>query len=308
MESWRKNPKVFWALNLPPSLWLLIFFIIPLSLVFILSFGERRGIIDVDITGTLDNYARALEPLYLQIMWKSIVVAGLATVACLLVAYPVAFAIAFAPNRWKPLLLLAVILPFWINVLIRTYALIAVFRTRGQINFGLEWMWDRANGLLMFFGLGQYQLLGERFEPLVLLYNNFAVVLGIVYAFLPFMVLPLYANIEKLDRSYIEASLDLGAGQWRTFFSVTFPLTWHGAVSGIIIVFIPALGAFYIPELLGGPDSQLIGNVIERQFKSANDWPFGAALSFLLMYATFGALALRAYLSGRAERRGAVKI
>ena len=299
MESWRRNPAVFWILNLPPGLWLAAFFLVPLGIVWFMSFGEKRGVIDIAITGSLDNYARALEPLYLQIFLKSFWMAGAATAVCLLVGYPIAFAIAFAPDRWKSYLLLALILPFWINVLIRTYALIAVFRTRGYVNFTLEWLWARADGLLAFFGLGELHLLGERFEPLSLLYNNLAVSMGIVYAFFPFMVLPLYANIEKLDRVYMEASLDLGAGHWRTFFSVVFPLTWHGALSGIIIVFIPALGAFFIPVLLGGTDSQLIGNVIERQFKDANDWPFGAALSFLLMYATFGALALRSALAGR---------
>jgi len=306
MESWRKNPLVFWAYLLPPGLWLLLFFLVPLALVWVLSFGEKSGIVGVDITWTLGNYARAFEPIYLEIFWKSLVTAAAATVICLVVGYPVAFAIAFAPARWKPLLLLLVVLPFWINVLIRTYALIAVFRSRGFINFGLEWLWNQANAALDLIGLGGLQLLGERFEPLALLYNNFAVTAGIVYAFFPFMVLPLYANIEKLDRSYIEASLDLGASQWRTFLSVTFPLTWQGAASGILIVFIPALGAFFIPDLLGGSDSVLIGNVIERQFKSANDWPFGAALSFLLMYATFGMLALRAFAAGRkaARQRG----
>ena len=301
MESWRKNPVVFWALNLPPSIWLVAFFILPLGLVWLISFGEKQGLIDIAITGTLDNYVRALEPIYLQIFWKSFVMAGIATLICLVVGYPVAFAIAFAPDRWKTLLLMAVVLPFWINALIRTYALIAVFRTRGHINFGLEWLWEQATAILDLIGLGGLQLLGERFVPVELLYNNTAVSLGIVYAFFPFMVLPLYANIEKLDRSYIEASLDLGAGQFRTFWKVVFPLTWHGVLSGIIIVFIPALGAFFIPELLGGTDSQLIGNVIERQFKSANDWPFGAALSFLLMYLTFGALALRALAGGRSK-------
>lgn len=301
MESWRKNPVVFWLLNAPGAIWLLAFFIVPLAIVWVFSFGEKRGVVDIEITWTLANYARALEPLYLEIFWKSILMAGGATVACLVVGYPVAFAIAFAPDRWKPLLLMAVVLPFWINALIRTYALIAVFRSRGFINFGLEWLWEKANAVLSFVGLGELQLLGERFEPLPLLYNNTAVTLGIVYAFFPFMVLPLYANIEKMDRSYIEASLDLGASQWRTFISVTFPLTWHGVLSGIIIVFIPALGAFFIPDLLGGTDSQLIGNVIERQFKSANDWPFGGALSFLLMYLTFGALALRSLSSSRGK-------
>lgn len=299
MESWRKNPLVFWTLNLPPSIWLLVFFVIPLGIVWVISFGEKQGIVDIAITGTLDNYARALEPLYLEIFWKSILMAGAATLACLLVGYPVAFAIAFAPARLKPYLLLMVILPFWINALIRTYALIAVFRTRGYVNFGLEWLWEKADWLLSAIGLEQFHLLGEGFVPAALLYNNYAVILGIVYAFFPFMVLPLYANIEKIDRSYIEASLDLGAGHWRSFFSVILPLTWHGVVSGIIIVFVPALGAFFIPDLLGGTDSQLIGNVIERQFKSANDWPFGGALSFLLMYLTFGALALRSLVSGR---------
>ena len=301
MDSWRKNPVVFWVLNLPPSFWLVAFFIVPLGLVWAISFGEKRGIVDIAITGTLDNYVRALDPLYLEIFLKSIWMAALATLACLIVGYPVAFAIAFAPARLKPYLLLALMVPFWINILIRTYALIAVFRTRGYINFALEWLWLRVGDVLTFAGLGEFQLLGARFEPLDLLYNNVAVNLGIVYAFFPFMVLPLYANIEKLDRSYMEASLDLGAGHWRTFFSVVLPLTWHGALSGIIIVFIPALGAFFIPDLLGGTDSQLIGNVIERQFKSANDWPFGAALSFLLMYATFGALALRSFAAGRKQ-------
>ena len=301
MESWRKNPIVFWLLNLPPASWLFVFFVVPLGIIWVISFGEKRGIVDIEITWTLANYVRAVEPLYLEIFWKSIVMAGAATLACLVAGYPVAFAIAFAPERLKAILLIAVVLPFWINALIRTYALIAVFRSRGSVNFGLEWLWEQANALLGLVGLGQLQLLGESFVPLPLLYNNTAVTLGIVYAFFPFMVLPLYANIEKIDRSYIEASLDLGAGHWRTFFSVIFPLTWHGVLSGVICVFVPALGAFFIPDLLGGTDSQLIGNVIERQFKSANDWPFGGALSFLLMYLTFGALALRAVVSGRKQ-------
>ncbi|RMD63646.1 MAG: ABC transporter permease [Alphaproteobacteria bacterium] len=301
MDSWRKNPVVFWALNLPPTIWLVVFFIIPLGLIWVISFGEKRGVVDIEITWTLDNYLRALDPLYLGIFWKSIWMAFLATVVCLIVGYPVAFAIAFAPSRWKPLLLLGLMVPFWINILIRTYALIAVFRTRGYVNFTLEWLWEKAHAALTLIGIDPTWLLGARFDPLQLLYNNFAVNLGIVYAFFPFMVLPLYANIEKLDRTYMEASLDLGAGHWRTFISVVLPLTWHGALSGIIIVFIPALGAFFIPDLLGGTDSQLIGNVIERQFKSANDWPFGAALSFLLMYATFGALALRSLIAGRKQ-------
>lgn len=257
-----------------------------------MSFGEKAvidgqlSITEIDITGTLQNYLRAFDPLYLKIIWKSIWVSALATLLCLATAYPIAFGICFAPERWKPLLLLLVILPFWINLLIRTYALIAVFRTQGYVNLSLGW----------FAGL-----FGLEFEPLVMLNNNFSVIFGLVYVYMPFMVLPLYATIERLDKSFLEASLDLGASQFQTFLRVTVPLTMPGIVSGVILVFIPCLGAFLTPDLLGGPNSQMIGNIIERQFKAANDWPFGAALSFLLMYATFGALALRALLARRSK-------
>ena len=294
METWRRNPLVFWLVGLPPTVWLVLFFLLPLAIVWLLSFGEKRGVVEIAVTGTLDNYIRAFDPLYLQIFVKSLVIAGATTLTCLLAGFPVAFAISFAPARWKPLLLLLVILPFWTNLLIRTYALIAVLRTRGYVNFSLEWLWDQGNWFLTLVGLGELQLLGERFQPLVLLYNNFAVVFGLVYVFLPFTVLPLYAALDRMDKSYIEASLDLGASQARTFFSVVVPLAKAGIISAVIITFIPALGSFLTPDLLGGTDSQMIANVIERQFKSANDWPFGAALSFILMYATFFALAVRA--------------
>ncbi|WP_137391255.1 ABC transporter permease [Rhodoligotrophos defluvii] len=299
MESWRRNPLVFAVLALPGTFWLVVFFLIPLGMVWILSFGEKTSIVDIAITWTSANYQRAFQPIYLEIIWKSIWVSAIATALCLLVAYPIAFLISFMPPRLKTLFLLAVILPFWINMLIRTYALIAVFRRNGHVNGILEWLWELGNSLLTAIGLGQYQLLGERFQPLPLLYNDFAVMVGLVYVFLPFMVLPLYATIDRLDKSYLEASLDLGASQVRTFFSVTLPLTMPGVISGIILVFIPCLGAFLIPDLLGGTNAQMIGNVITRQFKEANDWPFGSALSFLLMYATFAALALRSLFAGR---------
>jgi len=289
VESWKHNPRVFWILALPGSFWLLCFFLLPLGIIWLMSFGEKTSITEVAVTGTLVNYLRAFDPVYLQILWKSVWISVLATALCLLVAYPVAFGICFAPPRAKPLLLLLVILPFWINLLIRTYALIAVFRTNGFVNYGLAFIYD-------LFGLTA--LVGP-FQPLQLLYNDFAVIAGLVYVYMPFMVLPLYATIERLDRSYLEASLDLGASQSRTFISVTLPLTMPGIVSGIILVFIPCLGSFLTPDLLGGANAVMIGNVIERQFKAANDWPFGAALSFLLMYATFLALAIRSLAAGR---------
>jgi spermidine/putrescine transport system permease protein len=297
VESWRENRPVFWILALPGTFWLTVFFLIPLGLIWLMSFGEKTSLIDIEITGTLDNYLRTTDWVYLQILWKSLWISALSTALCLVIAYPVAFAICFSPPRWKPLLLLAVVLPFWINLLIRTYALVAVFRTNGFLNYGLEYLWWAAHAGLSLVGLGG--LMGERYQPLQLLYNDGAVIAGLVYVYMPFMVLPLYATIERLDRSYLEASLDLGASQARTFFSVTVPLTMPGIVTGIILVFIPTLGAFLTPDLLGGANAVMIGNVIERQFKAANDWPFGAALSFLLMYATFGVLAMRSLLAGR---------
>jgi spermidine/putrescine transport system permease protein len=293
LESWKENRIVFWVTALPGVFWLAVFFLIPLGLIWAMSFGEKTSIVDVEITGTLANYVRAFEAVYLKIIWKSIWISALSCALCLAIAYPIAFGICFSPPNWRPLLLLLIILPFWINLLIRTYALIAVFRTRGTLNFFLEWLWNLA---FMDKLIGPYQ-------PLELLYNNGAVIVGMVYVFMPFMVLPLYATIERLDRSYLEASLDLGASQWTTFWKVTVPLTMPGIVSGIILVFIPMLGMFLVPDLLGGTNAIMIGNVITDQFKAANDWPFGAALSFLLMYVTFLALALRAFIGSRSRGR-----
>jgi len=215
-EHWHKRPKVFAALALPQALWLLVFFIIPLGFIFALSFSEKVGVVGHNLTWTADNYLRALEPVYFGILLKSLAIAAGATLICLLVGYPVALAIAFAPRSLKIPLLLAITLPFWINIIVRTYSLIAVFRTRGFLNAVLEWFWEGGNAVLAFVGLP----VAGAFEPLQLLHTNVAVMLGVVYVFLPFMILPLYAAMEKFDKSYLEASLDLGAGHWRTLFSV----------------------------------------------------------------------------------------
>src|SRR4030095_13366105 len=164
-----------------------------------------------------------------------------------------------------------------------------------------HWLWDHASGFMSLVGL---QPLGD-FTPLELLHNNFAVIFGLVYVHLPFMVLPLYSALDRMDRSLMEASLDLGAGHLRTIWSVVVPLAAPGIASGVLITFIPALGAYLTPDLLGGTDSQMIANVIERQFKRANDWPFGASLSFLLMYLTFIAIAIQAVVQRRGEKVGA---
>lgn len=294
-QHWKSAKALFGAVLVPPLFWLVLFFLIPMGIVWLYSFGENRGLTEIALTGTFSNYLRALDPLYLKIFVKSVGIAGLTTLICLVVGFPVALAITFAPPKAKTWLLLAVMLPFWTNLLIRTYALIAVLRTEGYVNQSLGWLWKGASGVMGLVGLGG---LGD-YTPLELLHNNGAVVFGLVYVHLPFMVLPLYSALDRLDTSLIEASLDLGAGHLRTLLTIVVPLALPGIASGVVITFIPALGSYLTPDLLGGPDSQMIANIIERQFKRANDWPFGAALSFLLMYMTFIAIALQAVLSRR---------
>ncbi|MFM8753097.1 MAG: ABC transporter permease [Phenylobacterium sp.] len=298
-QHWKSAKGLFGAVLGPPLFWLVLFFLIPMGIVWLYSFGENRGLTEIALTGTFSNYLRALDPLYLMIFAKSVGIAALTTLICLIIGFPVALAITFAPPKAKTWLLLAVMLPFWTNLLIRTYALIAFLRTEGYINQSLEWVWNGLGSAVSVLGIG---VLGP-FEPLDLLHNNFAVVLGLVYVHLPFMVLPLYSALDRLDTSLIEASLDLGAGHLRTLLVIVAPLAIPGIASGVVITFIPALGSYLTPDLLGGPDSQMIANIIERQFKRANDWPFGAALSFLLMYMTFIAIALQALMSRRPRER-----
>jgi spermidine/putrescine transport system permease protein len=295
-QHWTRAKGAFAAVFTPTVVWLFAFFLIPLGIVWAYSFGQNDGLVNIAITGTFKNYARVLEPLYLLIFVKSLWFAFLTTVLCLVMGFPVALAITFASEKTKSWLLLLIMLPFWTNLLIRTYALMAVLRTEGYVNWTYHWLWDRASGLIQALGL---QPLGE-FTPLELLHNNFAVVFGLVYVNLPFMVLPLYAALDRLDRSFLEASLDLGAGHLRTLLRIVVPLALPGIASGILITFIPALGSYLTPDMLGGPDSQMIASIIERQFKRANDWPFGAALSFMLMYLTFAAIAIQAVLNRRA--------
>ena len=285
-QSWKQAKAVFATALGPPLVWLVLFFLVPLAIVWAYSFGHNEGLTQIAITGTFKNYARAIEPLYLKIFLKSAWVAALTTGLCLVIGFPVALAITFASQKAKAWLLLLIMLPFWTNLLIRTYALIAVLRDEGYINKSLEWLWTLADKVLPL----------APFQPIPMMHTNFAVIVGLVYVHLPFMVLPLYSALDRLDKSLLEASLDLGAGHMRTLFKVVVPLALPGIASGILITFIPALGAYLTPDLLGGPDSQMIANVIERQFKRANDWPFGAALSFLLMYLTFVAIAVQALL------------
>ena len=300
MESWRRSLSVFLVFSGPTLLWLTVFFLIPLGIVWVYSFGENISLTEIKTTWTGSNYARIFEPEIGVLFWRTLKLACIATLICLVIGYPVALVIATAEAKWKPWLLLIIILPFWTNLLIRTYALLNILGARGQINEGLRWLWEAADSVLT--GIGLDGALGERFVPVKFLGDEIGVVIGLVYVALPFTVLPIYSALERLDRSYLEASLDLGAGQFRTFFSVLLPLTAAGVVTAAIITFIPTLGSFLTPDLLGRGQVDMIANVIERQFKRANDWPFGSALSLFLLYVTFIILAVRSIIDMQKSR------
>jgi spermidine/putrescine transport system permease protein len=249
-------------LLLPTVLLLLALFYLPQLLMFAVSLGRRTAYGGLERTASLVNYLRAMEPLYLYILWRSLLLAAATTVLCLLVAYPVAWWIGRrAPARWRNLLLALVVLPFWTSFLVRMYAWIVLLRTEGVVNMALG-----ALGL----------------PAANLLYNDFAVLLGQVYGELPFMIIPLYVSLEKLDGALLEAAADLGASFGPTFWKVVVPQTMPGIVAGAVLVFIPSLGAYLAPDLLGGGKTAYIGNLIQSQFAVARDMPFGAALSFVL--------------------------
>ena len=259
----RRNYRLL-ILLFPVIFWLVCFFLIPLMSVFAYSFLERGTYGGVRWNFTLVNYQRLFDGLYLGILWRSVSTAIVATALCLLLGYPFAYYLARYQPKWRNVLLLLVVIPFWTNFLIRTYAWILILRTEGVLN-----------SLLAF--------LIPNVQPLELLNTPIAVQIGLVYGYLPFMILPLYASLEQLDLGLMEAAQDLGASPRRTFWHVTVPLSLPGILAGSMLVFIPTVGAFITPELLGGGKVSYIGNVVERQFKSARDWPFGSALSFLLM-------------------------
>ncbi|HVT74731.1 MAG TPA: ABC transporter permease [Lacunisphaera sp.] len=266
-----------WAMIAPMVLWLLLFVVVPTAILFVYSFCERDEVGGVVFTFTLDNYRRVFDPVYLMIFVRSIGYAGATTLICVLAGYPVAYYIARAREELRNRLLLLVMVPFWTSFLIRTYAWITILKQEGMLN-----------GLVSALHLG--------IGPFDLLYTPTAVVIGLVYAYLPFMILPIYGSAEKLDNSLIEAAHDLGAGPLRAFSSVIVPLTMPGIAAGTLLVFVPAIGMFAITDLMGGAKVPMIGNVIQNQFLQARDWPFGAALGvvFMLMFAvTYGLLQRR---------------
>ena len=273
----RHRPGGRHAVIAAPYIWLLVFFLVPFLIVFKISFAEMQVAIPpytdlvewldgkLTISLNLGNYAYLIEdPLYVDAYLHSLEIAGISTLLCLLLGYPMAWAIANSSPSLRNILLLLVILPSWTSFLIRVYAWIGLLKNNGVINNILMWA-------------------GIIDQPLPMLHTDFAVYIGIVYAYLPFMILPLYTALLKLDYSLVEASLDLGAKPVRTFFSVISPLTKGGIIAGSMLVFIPAVGEFVIPELLGGPDSIMIGRVMWQEFFNNRDWPVASAVAFIML-------------------------
>lgn len=259
--------KRSFGLASPVLLWLGIFLVIPMIAVLVLSFMQRDNAGNIIWSFTLDNYKRFFDPLYLGIYWDTLVLSFVTTVICLLISYPLAYYITTVGPKAQKLWLISITIPFWINFLIRTYAWVMILRTQGFVNTGLE-------------------SLGLIDAPLQLLYTKGAVLLGMVYTFIPYMVLPIYVALEQMDRRLLEAASDLGAPAWRSFWHITLPQTKTGIMTGSVLVFVTTTGMFVVTDILGGAKSQMISNIIQNQFMSARDKPFGSALSIIFVIST----------------------
>ncbi len=255
---------VWRAFLVVPVLWLGIFFLLPLGLLVAYSFLTYQGYGNVLWQWTAENYIRLLNPTYGEILLRSVGLALGTTVVCLVLGYPLALWLVSQPRPWRTMLLLLVIIPFWTNFLVRTYAWMVLLGQRGLIN-------------TLLIGLGVIS------EPLNLLFTPFAVWIGLVYGFVPFMILPLYSTLEKFDFNLVLAAQDLGANFWQILYRVLIPLSRRGIGVGCLLVFIPAVGAFVTPDILGGAKSLMVGNLVQNQFLKTLDWPLGAALSVVLM-------------------------
>lgn len=266
----------------PPLIWLILFFLLPLLIIVFYSFLQRGVYGELVYQFTLSNYVRLGDSVYLQILLDTLSVSILTTLLTLFIAYPLAYYISTLSQSKQQIWLLLVMLPFWINFLIRSFAWIIILRSQGIVNslfIHLEWI-D---------------------QPLSLLYNDGAVLLGMVYSLLPFMVLPLYISFEKLDRSHLEAASDLGANSFRVFMHIIIPLTSKGIIIGSVLVFVSSIGMFVVPDVMGGAKSMLLGNLIQNQFLSARDWPFGSAATLLLILFSLVLMMLYYYAAVRSK-------
>lgn len=296
-----------WLISGPPLLYLILFFAIPTLIMAFAAFrypGDYGGLlplIGADDSGattllinrenwrdflTLENFGTFFgDSIYIELFIKSFWYAGITTLICLVMAYPLAWLIARSPKKYRDLLVLLVILPFWSNFLVRVYAWMIILGPQGYLA-------RLANGFLGLFGFG----------PVQILFSHFAVIIVLVYVHLPFMVLPLYANLEKHDMNLLDAAQDLGASTWQRFWRITWPLSLPGVYAGAALVFIPALGMFAVPDLVGGTDGIMIGNLIKQQFLDSRDWPFGSVLSIMLTIAVLMLAAVAGWL-GRGGKR-----
>jgi spermidine/putrescine transport system permease protein len=264
----RENSKVQGLLLISPTLLFLGFFLIlPLILVVVLSLMTRGPYGNVVYRIQLSNYARLIDPLYTRVLLYSLGIAAVTTFICIIIGYPLAYYIARVQAQKRAILLFLILIPFWTNFIIRIYAWIMILRSEGLLN-----------SLLLNVGIIK--------APLEILYTPTAVLIGMVYEFLPFMILPLYTSLEKIENAQLEAAADLGARPWRAFLRITLPLSIPGMIAGSILVFIPAMGMFVVPDLMGGAKSILVGSLIRNQFLTARDWPFGSAASMVLLLST----------------------
>ncbi|WP_373767832.1 spermidine/putrescine ABC transporter permease PotB [Glaesserella sp.] len=259
--------------------WLIFFVLIPNLLVLFTSFMTKDSSELIEFTFSVDSYSRLVDPLYSQVLWNSLYMAGIATVICLIVGYPFAFMIAKLPEKYRPILLFLVVLPFWTNSLIRIYGMKIFLGVKGVLNSTLL-------------------SLGIISEPIRILNTEIAVVIGLVYILLPFMILPLYSSIEKIDGRLLEAAKDLGANAFQRFVKIIIPLTMPGIVAGCLLVLLPAMGMFYVADLLGGAKVLLVGNIIKSEFLVTRNWPFGSAISIALTIL----MALMIYVYYRANK------
>jgi spermidine/putrescine transport system permease protein len=265
-----------WSLGLagllaPVTVWLGLFFLVPLLFILAYSFGTSGVYGGITLGFNPGNFLKVFDPLYLEIIVRTFVIALITTLLCLALGYPLAYFIALKSGSWKNILILLVMIPFWTSLLLRAYAWVVILNGNGIANRTL-------------------QFLGITDEPLTLIFTPQAVLMGMVYSYLPFMILPLYAALEKFDVRLKEAAQDLGASRWHTFWRVTLPLSMPGVIAGSILVFIPSAGEFVIPDLLGGSRTTMTGNLIRAQFGQARDWAFGSALSVMLALLLLGAI------------------
>lgn len=265
-------------------LWLFLFALLPFCLVVIASFMGHSDAQFVQSSPTLANYAQLNDGLYLHVFEKSFLLAGIATFLCLVLGYPFAYIIARMQGAWKNFLILLVIIPFWTSSLIRSYALIAIIKAKGILN-------------TLLIGLGIIH------QPLPILFTETATVIGLVYNLLPFMILPIMTNVERLDNRLVDAAYDLGANRFTTFRRVIIPMTMPGIISGIILVFLPAMTIFYIPDILGGAKSNLLGNLIQNQFLVAQNWPLGSAISTVLTMVLMSLIVIYLWVTRGSKRR-----